>query len=149
MKTRLMLLVFVLAIVVVVFSVAPALAQGNTQPVEDSPGFGSLVWTFLNSPVGVSLVGIIAAVILGKGLTAKPAWRRYAEQYRPLLIQAVKEAEKLIPDDGKNPGLRRMDSALKYMLMINSALDPTTLVEALSAIHSELEAGGGLTKPKE
>lgn len=124
--------------------VSSVLAQGETQPADETPGIGSLVWTFLNSPLGISLVSMALIVLVGKILAKKPAWKVYADKYRPLIIAAIKQAEKAIPDDTPNASMKRLDSALKYVLMLNARLDSGILSQAITALHAEAEASGNV-----
>jgi len=134
--------IVILAILVVGFCVGPALAQEDTTATPAPAGATSWVWTFMNSPVGMSVVGFLLLFLLGKLFTAKPQWKVYVDKYRPMLISAVKQAEKLIPDDVPNPGLARLDAALKYMIRLNNTLDTASLTQAITAVHSELEGSG-------
>ena len=101
------------------------------------------IWVFVNSPLGITVVVAIITWILGKLFTAKPKWKAYVDQYKPLLIQAVKVAEKQIPDGG---GAAKLDVALKYVLKVNEKLDQKATAEALSAVHAEAERDGNLSK---
>jgi len=102
------------------------------------------LWTFLNSPLGITIVVAVLSWILGKLFTAKPAWKTYVVKYGPLLMQAVKYAEKEIKDDNPNKGLARLDSALKYVLLLKPKLDKAAVTEALTAVHAEAERDGNL-----
>lgn len=100
----------------------------------------SFIWSAMQTPVGVSVVVFALSYILGKVFTAKPTWEVYVNKYRPLIISAVKKAEKEIPDDTPNKGLARLDLALKYILALESKLDTTSLKQAITAVHSEVES---------
>lgn len=67
-----------------------------------------------------------------------------ADQYRAPLIEAVKFAEKAIPDDTPSKGARRADEALQYFLKLVGAVDERAARQALTVVHSELEASGNL-----
>ena len=141
-----------LAMTLVCSCVPEVMAQETTHPTKESLGIGSLIWTFLNSPVGLALVGSVLTYVLGKVFTKKPEWLNYANQLRPLLIQAVKHAEKTIPDGEDGVGAKRLRAALSYVLNLNDQIkfkygtSQDVLMEALTAIHAELEARGNLTK---
>jgi len=100
---------------------------------------GGMIWTFVNSPAGLSVIGFALMFILGKVFTAKPKWKALVDQYKPMLIAAVKKAEKEIDDDCSNKNLKRLDSAMKFMLSINSKLDLGVLKDAITAVHAEAE----------
>jgi len=103
------------------------------------PGVGALIWTFVNSPLGLSANGFILVFLLGKMFTAKPKWKVYADKYKPLLIAAVKKAEKEIDDDCANRSLLRLDVAMKFILAVDSKLDHSALKDAITAVHAEAE----------
>lgn len=144
MRFAQVLLVVLVAMFAVGFCVSPAQAQGDTQTPSASPDIGSLVWTFLNSPIGLSVVSLLLAFVLGKVFTKKPAWRAYADKYRPMLLLAIKQAEKQIPNDVVDVGARRMDAALKYILALESRVPTPVLKDAITAVHAEAEAVGNL-----
>lgn len=146
------LLVF-LAMLALISATPTVMAQGETQASVEAAGFGSLLWTFANSPLGIALVSLAAATLIGRVLTKKPEWKRYVEKYKPTLIQAVKMAEKAIPDDVPEAGMKRLDLALRYVLNLFDAaervpkLDEAVLAQALTAVHAELETGANLGAP--
>lgn len=108
-----------------------------------TPSILETILAFLNSSVGITAIGGIIVWILGKIFTAKPEWKVYYDKYQPLLISAVKQAEKAIPDDTPNKGLARLDFALKYVLTIDGTLvnaNQKALKDALTAVHAEAEA---------
>ena len=106
-----------------------------------------MLWTFVNSPVGLTVIGAVLAYVLGKVFTAKPAWKAAVLKYGPILMQAVKYAEKKIPDGSGNVGLRRLDEALKFVITLEPKLkgvDTESLKQALTAVHTQAEASGNL-----
>ena len=106
------------------------------------------LWNFLNSPLFLTLASIALAYGLGKLLTAKPEW----EKWKGPIIEAIKFAEKNIPDDTANVSARRLDAALKYVIQAYTiAMDrpiPQTLMDAIRQaipiVHAELEKNGNL-----
>lgn len=128
--------VLVMGMCLVLMSAAAVLAD---DAVSEEGGIGSLVWEFLNSPMGISAVVFVLSFILGKIFTKKPKWKTYVERYRPLILQAVKMAERAIPDDVEDRGLARLNSALNYVLKVESKLDQKVLRSAISAVHAEAE----------
>ena len=75
----------------------------------------------------------------------KPIWR----QYEGIFTQAVKMAEKAIPDDSKNKSVRRLDTALKYANKLLAEYKVKTtdadIVNGIEIIHNEQEQSGNLT----
>jgi hypothetical protein len=101
-----------------------------------------MIMGFLNSEVGKVVVAAILALILGKVFTAKPKWKKYYEKYRPILMQAVKFAEKQVPDDTENKPKAKLDAALKYVLDLDKKLeakDKEAMKAAITAVHAEAE----------
>ena len=107
----------------------------------------NLVWAFLNSPIGITLVvsavGSIAAAIYAK----KPLWKKY----EGVLISAVKMAEKAVPDDTESTGLQKLDAALEYAIDVLEDMnvkvkkkDIPELIAGLSEVHEKVEADGVL-----
>ena len=108
----------------------------------------SAVWEFVNSPLGVSCVVAVLTFVLGKIFTAKPEWKKLVLEHGPRLMEAVKWAEKQIPDDTPNPGLSRLDVALKYVVELVPKLgkvNESAVKEALTAVHTSAESNGNLT----
>ena len=107
-----------------------------------------LVWTALNSPVGVTAVASLALWALNKIYTAKPEW----QQYEGAIIRAVQWAEREIPDNAVNKHVARADHALKYVLKayerINGkradARTAERLAQGVEVIRTDLEAAGVL-----
>lgn len=108
--------------------------------------FLKALWTFLNSPVGITVIGSIVAYALSKLYTAKPAWQKY----EGAIISAIKYAEKAIPDDAENKSLKRLDEALDYVLEVFEKVnernatpqETAALTEGIRIVHDELEAEG-------
>ena len=107
------------------------------------------LWVFLNSAIGLTLVGSLVLFLLNKGYAAKPAWKKFLDQYAGTVISAIKWAEKAVPDDCQDKSVRRLDAALKYFLVVyhqTTGRTPTPALEliikeALQVKHAELEAG--------
>jgi hypothetical protein len=104
------------------------------------------VWTVLNSPAGVTAMVSLLIFALNKIYSAKPVWR----QYEGLFTQAVKMAEKAVPDDSKNKSVRRLDAALKYVNKVLAEYkiktSDTDVINGIEIIHAEQEQSGKLTK---
>ena len=111
----------------------------------------AIVWSFLNSPFGLGMVVTAVIWIGAKIYAARPSWRKY----EGAIIEAIKFAEKEIPDDTPNKAAGRINAALQYVLKIhrevnNRGATPEELAELKEGIrimHAELEANGNLTKP--
>jgi len=116
-------------------------------PAEEGSGIGSAIWAFMNSSVGVTVVAFLLSVVVGKVFTAKPKWKQYVLKYGPEIMQAVKVAEKKIPDGSGSVGLARLDEALKYLKELEPKLKgamENDLKQALTAIHAKAESSGNL-----
>ena len=109
--------------------------------------FWSLVWAFANSPVGVTLIGGALAWLVSKVWTAKPEWQKVYEDHKGLLYDAVRYAEKLIPDNVQNKTAQRVDQALKYVLKAapGAGLNESSVKQALDVVHAEIEEKGVVT----
>lgn len=103
-----------------------------------------MIWDFVNSPLGITLVTITTSFVLGKIYVKKPKWKAYAEKYRPIFVAAVKEAEKRIPDNMKNKNVKRLDCALKLVLEVNGRLNEEAAKDAITHVHADLESGDNL-----
>ena len=108
------------------------------------------VWTFLNSPLGIAAVAALALYLLKKVRERYPAWM----DWEGTIIEAVKLAEKTIPDDAENKSLRRFNEALAYVLRIYqettgtmpSEAERREIEEGIRLKHADLEAMGSLDK---
>ena len=106
------------------------------------------LWALVNSPVGVSLVASVALWAINKLYAAKPEW----QQYEGTLIQAVRWAEKEIPDEAENKHLRRADAALKYALNAYERMNgkragarmKEQLAQGIEVVHTDLVTSGVL-----
>lgn len=151
-------LLWIVAVILLICVVGPAFADDTVaeavepvaeavQPASEGGSFGKAIWTFLNSSVGVSCVVFVLSVLAGKVFTAKPKWKQYVLKYGPQIMQAVKVAEKKIPNDTENSGLSKLDEALKYLVEIEPKLKGAVegdLKQALTAVHTKAEADGNL-----
>lgn len=107
---------------------------------------GSMAWTFINSPAGVTILATIGLAVLNKLLKEKPG----LEKYMGAMISAVKMAEKAVPDEAPDAGLRRLDEALKTTLKVFEEMEKrkatpqeeAALKSQLSLVHAELESTG-------
>ncbi len=108
------------------------------------------IWTFLNSPLGITAVAAVVLYLLKRARERYPAWM----DWEGSIIEAVKMAEKHIPDDAENKSLRRFNDALAYVLRIYQEVNgkmPSEkqrreIKEGIRLKHAELEATGGLHK---
>jgi len=103
----------------------------------------------------ITLIAAIASWLIARMFTAKPEWAKY----EGFMIDAIKTAEKLIPDDSgdtsvavERSSIARADAALKKFIesYTNSyGKMPTKEVidvvkQAIPIIHDHLEAEGNL-----
>jgi len=106
------------------------------------------IWTFLNSPLGITAVAAVALYLLKRARERYPAWM----DWEGTIVEAVKHAEKAIPDDAENKSLRRFNDALAYVLRVYQETGGGTpparqrreIEEGIRLKHAELEAAGGL-----
>lgn len=124
--------------------VSTAEAAATAASAEAGPDIAGLVWKFLNTPIGLSVVGSILLFILGKIFTAKPTWKKYVDKYGPLIMAAVKKAEKAIPDDVENKAVKRLDEALKYVLAVVGSAKERSMKLAITHVHAEAESNDNL-----
>jgi trehalose-6-phosphatase len=105
------------------------------------------ILAFLNSATGATTIGGTIALILARIFTWKPRWKAIYDDYHGVLIAAVKEAEKAIPDTTENKALRRLDAAMRIAITTDSRLSGYTeadLKQALTVMHAGAEAGNYL-----
>jgi len=109
--------------------------------MEEQQSIGSLVWLFVNSPVGLTIVGSVLVWILGMVFRQKPTWQKIYDEHKGLLVDAVKHAERAIPDDTENKAAARADAALKFVLKVQSHLGgrQKAVKEAINAAHNVVE----------
>ena len=120
----------------------PALAQETTPVVMQETNIPALLWAFLNSQVGVIVVATVAGSILGVIFKKQPSWQVLYDQHKGLIFDAVRHAEKAIPDGTANPGAQKADAALKFLLQFDPALagkKELDIRKAITAAHDELK----------
>src|SRR4051812_47816888 len=118
------------------------LAQDGIAPVTSQAGgssFGSLLWAFLNSSLGLTIVVGMFTTVMAKIATVKPEWFALFVAHKGAFFDAVRYAEKAIPDDSPNVNLLRADSALKFILRLEhpelSKADESALRSAITKAH--------------
>jgi hypothetical protein len=111
----------------------------------------ALIWTFLNSPIGMTLVVSALGAILGKIYLSKPLWKKY----EGVVISAVKMAEKAVPDGSENKAVARTDAALKYIIKVLEesgkkvkSKEIAELTSGIAIVHDELVLSETLTPAK-
>ena len=103
-----------------------------------------LILNALNTPAGIAILVSILTIILNAILKSKPEWAKY----EGTILQAVKMAEKAIPADTENKGLKRLDFALEIVIKAFEELKgrkPSTkeihsLKEGINIKHNEMTA---------
>ena len=106
------------------------------------------IWAAINSPFGIAVAAGVLLWLLNRLYTWKPTWK----QYEGAIIAAVKYAEKEIPDSTANHGMKRLDSALQYVVKVYEETTGKTadnkieaeFADAIQLKHAELEAAGTL-----
>jgi hypothetical protein len=109
----------------------------------------------LNMPVVVALIVALVLFSLNIVFDKRPSWRKKWNDYLPAFGQAVRHAEKAIPDNHPNKAILRADEALKYLIRLLdelgarvAATDTSDLRMGLSATHAELDTMGILEDHK-
>ena len=110
---------------------------------------GATLWTFLNSPTGITLLGGAILWLLNRIYAAKPMWK----QFEGTICDAIRTAEKLIPDDTPNKGLAKLDAALELVLAAFESAkgraakpaEEAALKNAIQLKHNELDLAGALS----
>jgi len=95
-------------------------------------------WAFVNSPIGLTIVGGIVLYLLNRFVRPNAKWAKY----EGTIIAAVKYAEKAIPDGSDNASQRKLDEALKYVLAVYAKADPAAITEGIQIVHEKMEADG-------
>ena len=149
-----LIIIFMMVSMSVLFIAAPVIAQ---DAIADDPAVvavekGKLVsqiWEVMNSPIGLTVVGLILTFLLGKVFTKKPEWKKLVIEHGPFFMQVIKEAEKKIPDGTENAGLARLDAALALIIKLEPKLknaSESDLKKCLTSVHTTAETYGNLKK---
>lgn len=108
-----------------------------------------MIKEILTQPAVITAVIGVFATLIARVLTAKPEWKKYMG----FIIEAIKFAEKAIPDGIPNKGARRLDMALKMVLaeLGNTKVNPSKKLEKeirmnIPVVHDMLESNGTLRK---
>lgn len=129
---------------------APAPAPATVSaPALTMQGVLAWLWAQANSSAGLTFIAGLWAWVLARVFTWKPAWKRVYEDKKPLLLQAVKAAEKEIPDNTPNKALARLDAALRFAIAADASLGASKaatedLKQALSLAHADAEGAGNI-----
>lgn len=114
----------------------------NMLLAEEASSIGTLIWTFVNSPVGVSIISGLVLFILARVWKAKPAWEKVYNEHKGLFFDAVRTAEAAIPNDVEGTAGKRADAALQLILKLEHSIarkSKNDLRLALDKAHTELE----------
>ncbi len=107
------------------------------------------VWEFLNSPLGITLAAAVVLYVLQRLRASYPQWAKY----EGAIIEAIKYAEKTIPDDHPDRAVARFDTALAYVLRLYreankgrlpGSAEVQAIKEGIRVKHAQLEAAGAL-----
>lgn len=77
------------------------------------------IWELAQSPVVITAIASLVLLGLNALYARKPVWRKF----EGTIVAAIKYAEKKIPNDTENKGLRRLDEALRYTLDVMEAVN--------------------------
>ncbi len=108
-------------------------------------GVVSILWVFVNSPIGITLVTGAILWVGHKVFTAKPRWEETYDRFRPMFFQAVKYAEGAIDDKSENAAMRKADAAIKFVLKLQkkgsvSRKTAMDIRKAVDKAHGEFAA---------
>ena len=106
------------------------------------------IWDFLNSPAAITAIAGVILWLLNRLYAKKPLW----QQWEGTIIEAVRFAEKAVPDDAENKAIQRLDAALRYVLKIYEGMKsrPATdaeineIKDGIRLVHNELDIEGAL-----
>ncbi|RLF28621.1 MAG: hypothetical protein DRN14_03875 [Thermoplasmata archaeon] len=139
--------VAVLLIVFCTFKIAYGVDETipeTAQQVQQQTGSNVLgfVWEQLNTTFGLAFIAGVWSWIIARLFTKKPKWKQYYDQYKGHIIEAIKLAEKGIPDGTEDKSAKRIDMALKYILALTQDTKTNTddVKQAIKVAHAELEA---------
>lgn len=118
---------------------AVAAPQIDSESVQASGSLIDALKAFAQSQGFIGVLLAAWAYAAAKLFTRKPKWRVYYDQYRGVLIAAVRYAEKAIPDDVEDKSAKRLDAALKYTLQIIGQADQASLSQAVNVVHDEVQ----------
>lgn len=107
-----------------------------------------VIWSAMNSPLGITFVAGIVLWLLNRLYSAKPKWRLF----EGTIVAAIKWAEKEIPDGTKNKSMQRLDAALRYTIDIYEKTQKkpasekvkTAMREGIQITQVHLESAGVL-----
>jgi hypothetical protein len=145
------LVVFVVPIVIGIVAPVSVFAQA-VSPVAPAAtpavSVAGAVWAFLNSTLGIGILAGGLLWVLNLVYAKKPLW----QSFEGIIINAVKMAEKAIPDDTQSASAAKMDHALKLVVAIyeeyakRKATDAEvlSLKNGISIVHDKLDAAGTL-----
>jgi hypothetical protein len=105
--------------------------------------WGALIWAFINSNVGLALVGGLLVFLLGRFFKARPEWETLFHKYRPAFFDAVRQAENAISPTTATPALAKSKAALQYLLNLAPHLGERVkeedLIRGLTEAHDILK----------
>ena len=101
--------------------------------------FWEMVWTFVNSPIGVSIVTCLVAYGLGKFWKVKPGWERLFDRHRGIFFDAIRYAEEETRSAAAGSSQEKANLALGYLLEIEKTLDSYSINTLTQGIERALE----------
>ena len=139
-----LIITFVLALLLGGMASLYALEAPETASNAFSWDLGSIiawVWLKANTAAGIAFILAAWSWVMAFLFTKKPKWKKYYDGNKGWMVEAVKMAEKQIPDDTDNKNARRADAALQYLLKLmggNAPKDTEHLKQALNVVHGEV-----------
>jgi hypothetical protein len=99
------------------------------------------LWTFANSPLGISLVLILAGSVASWVFTQKPEWKKIFDQHRGVLADVIRFAETSVDPEADNRSQAKMAMALRRWLEVGDTTYSADDVRL--AIEEQLKAEAG------
>jgi len=113
-----------------------------------------LVLELLNTQAAQTIIIAGLIYLFGKLTIKVPSIKVFYDKYKGEMARIVKLVEVEIPDNTNNKSLHRLDLALQYVIQLietkeNRKLSDAEVLEvrsAISEVHLEVQASGGLNK---
>lgn len=75
--------------------------------------------SIVNSPAFITAIASAIVLLLNKLYNAKPKW----ERYEGIILSAVRQAEKAIPDDTESKSVKKFNDAFEYAVRIIETIE--------------------------
>lgn len=106
------------------------------------------IMEFLNEPVAIATILWILTTVTLYVFKKSPKAKEIVEKYYPYLVEGIRRAEAVIPDETTNKSVKRFDEALKYAIILIekhesrklSSGEIVALSTGIPAVHEKLES---------